>query len=92
MSAIKFKIDPLPDYFDSTVGDDVDVRVAGDYSRPDPSVGYLGDFEVTRVWIPSDPLGTDIQSLLSATQFERLESEGWQIVSKVEAEKKWRSR
>lgn len=75
-------------YFSSTIGDDIEICVTGDYSPPDSSVGYLGDFEITRVWLPSDPMKTDLQSCLSNVQLERLESEGYAYASEAESERK----
>lgn len=63
--------------FTTTIGDDIEVEVAGDYDKPDRSVGYSGSFQVNTVTLPGS--GVDLSSLLDKKTEERLEEKGMQI-------------
>lgn len=75
----RFKVDKLPNFFTSSIGDDVEVCVAGTYSAPERDCNWGGNFDISHVWLPSDPKGTDIHSLLTQLQIDRIEREGFEM-------------
>lgn len=74
----KFRVCKLPEFFTTSAGDDVELCVAGTFSAPERNCGWTGNFDITRVWLPSDPTGTDIHSLLTQLQIDRIEQEGFE--------------
>ena len=76
MMDLKIVRKPDPD-FETEIGDGIEITVWGDFSAPDRSAGYHGDYEINKVAITTDLNGTDILSLLSDGQIETIRHEGW---------------
>lgn len=72
--------------FSTTIGDDVEIDVIGDYDKPDKSVGYSGSFWVEQVFLKND--NVDIFSILSDKQIEKLEYAALDRVASLEFERK----
>lgn len=54
---------------------DCEVALSGDYEPADPSVGLGSSYTLNAVWLTTDPSETDILTLLSDEQIERLEEQ-----------------
>lgn len=67
--------------FETTVGDDIAVRVSGEYDPPDASTGWNGGYSITKVWLVGDASQTDIYSLLTCGQVERIEEATFNALS-----------
>lgn len=64
--------------FESLVGDDIPVVIAGSYFEADESVGYGGAFDIEAIYIKADvKRECNIESLFQVNStWKRLESEG----------------
>ena len=62
--------------FNATIGDDIDVVVTGDYSAPDDSCGYQGQFDISTVCLDYDVLERNLSSIIKLDEYETLEERG----------------
>lgn len=62
--------------FKTSIGDDLDVVVTGDYSAPDDSVGYQGQFDISTVCLEFDVLERNLASIIKLNEYEALEGKG----------------
>lgn len=61
--------------FSSTIGDDIEVDVSGEWCPPEKDIGYSGNYYIDEITLPSH--STNLTSVLSVGTLARLIEEGF---------------